>query len=43
MMKMKNKNGLKNVIWLEMLCLIGVSCSTTKNLPEGEILYTGKL
>ena len=41
MMKMKNKNGLKNVIWLAMLCLIGVSCSTTKNLPEGEILYTG--
>ena len=41
MMKMKNKNGLKNVIWLAILCLIGVSCSTTKNLPEGEILYTG--
>ena len=41
MMKMKNKNGLKNVIWLAMLCLIGVSCSTTKNLPVGEILYTG--
>ena len=41
MMKMKNENGLKSVIWLAMLCLIGVSCSTTKNLPEGEILYTG--
>ena len=36
MMKMKNK-----VIGVMMLCSIFVSCSTTKHLPEGEILYTG--
>ena len=37
---MKNKEISKSVI-LTLLCLICVSCSTTKNLPEGEILYTG--
>lgn len=27
--------------WLTVLLLLTVSCSTTKNLPAGEVLYTG--
>ncbi len=33
-----NKNQL---LYLLLLTLIGTSCSTTKFLPEGELLYTG--
>ena len=36
-MKMKNKNSLL----VGLLCILLSACSTTKNLPEGEILYTG--
>ena len=36
-MRMKNK-GYR---WLLLVLLFLASCSTTKNLPEGEILYTG--
>jgi hypothetical protein len=36
-MKMKNKNTLL----VGLLCILLSACSTTKNLPEGEILYTG--
>ena len=36
-MKMKNKNSLL----VGLLCILWSACSTTKNLPEGEILYTG--
>ena len=36
-MQMKNQNSF--FLWI--LCCLLVSCSTTKNLPEGEILYTG--
>ena len=36
-MKMKNKNTLL----VGLLCILWSACSTTKNLPEGEILYTG--
>ena len=28
-------------LWATLLCVIFVGCSTTKNLPEGEVLYTG--
>ena len=37
MMKMRNKNTLL----VGMLCILMSACSTTKNLPEGETLYTG--
>lgn len=37
MMKMRNKNTLL----VGLLCILMSACSTTKNLPEGEILYTG--
>lgn len=46
MMKMKN-NESAAFVWVRtqslitFLCFLLVSCSTTKNLPEGEILYTG--
>ena len=30
-----------NKLFYILLCCVFVSCSTTKNLPEGEILYTG--
>ena len=33
---MKNK-----YIWITLVCAFLMSCSTTRNLPEGEILYTG--
>ena len=36
MMKMKIK-----IIGVIMLCSLLTSCSTTKHLPEGEVLYTG--
>lgn len=36
---MKTKKN--NIIIGMLLCWMFVSCSTTKNLPEGEILYTG--
>ena len=36
MMRMKIK-----VIGVIMLCSLLASCSTTKHLPEGEVLYTG--
>ena len=29
------------LLWMTMLCVFFVACSTTKNLPEGETLYTG--
>lgn len=28
-------------LWMALSCLFVTSCSTTRNLPEGEILYTG--
>ena len=37
MMKMRNKNTLL----VGLLCILMSACSTTKNLPEGETLYTG--
>ena len=37
MMKMKNKH----MFWVGLLCVLLSACSTTKNLPEGETLYTG--
>lgn len=46
-MKMKNKNLFRLGIlggtwfWGAFLCFVITSCSTTKNLPEGELLYTG--
>ena len=33
---MKNK-----YIWITLICAFLTACSTTRNLPEGEILYTG--
>lgn len=27
--------------WMTMLCMLLAACSTTSNLPEGEVLYTG--
>ena len=33
---MKNK-----YIWITLVCAFLMSCSTTRNLPEGETLYTG--
>lgn len=38
-MRMKMKN--KNTLFVGLLCILWSACSTTKNLPEGEILYTG--
>lgn len=42
---MKNRNNInslsKKEAWIVLLCFLLASCSTTKNLPEGEILYTG--
>ena len=38
-MRMKMKN--KNTLLVGLLCILLSACSTTKNLPEGEILYTG--
>ena len=29
------------LLWMTLLCCFFTACSTTKNLPEGEILYTG--
>ena len=37
MMKMRNKDTLL----VGLLCILMSACSTTKNLPEGETLYTG--
>ena len=37
MMKMKNKH----MFWVGLLCILLSACSTTRNLPEGETLYTG--
>ena len=37
MMKMRNKNTLL----VGLLCILMSACSTTKNLPDGETLYTG--
>lgn len=37
---MKTKTYI-NIAYKLILCLAIVSCSTTKNLPEGETLYTG--
>ena len=31
----------KNIGWIGLLCLLLAACSTTKHLPEGEVLYTG--
>ena len=28
-------------LWMTLICAFFTACSTTKNLPEGEILYTG--
>ena len=28
-------------LWMTLLCVSFMACSTTKNLPDGEILYTG--
>ena len=28
-------------LWVTLICVVFTSCSTTKNLPEGETLYTG--
>ena len=36
-----NKNVNIYSVWVTLLCCVLASCSTTKNLPEGEILYTG--
>ena len=36
---MKKRN--KNTLLVGMLCILMSACSTTKNLPEGETLYTG--
>ena len=38
-MRMKMKN--KNTLLVGLLCILWSACSTTKNLPEGETLYTG--
>ena len=38
-MMMKKRN--KNTLLVGMLCILMSACSTTKNLPEGETLYTG--
>ena len=38
-MRMNMKN--KNTLLVGLLCILLSACSTTKNLPEGEILYTG--
>lgn len=32
---------MKRIAWIAPLALLIVSCSTVKNLPEGEVLYTG--
>ena len=44
----KNLGNIKRMLprsfaslWMTLLCYVLASCSTTKNLPEGEILYTG--
>ena len=44
----KNPGSIKRMLprsfaslWMTLLCYILASCSTTKNLPEGETLYTG--
>ena len=34
---MKNKH----MFWVGLLCILLSACSTTRNLPEGETLYTG--
>ena len=36
---MKKRN--KNTLLVGLLCILMSACSTTKNLPEGETLYTG--
>ena len=28
-------------LWMALICVVFTACSTTKNLPKGEILYTG--
>ena len=38
-MMMKKRN--KNTLLVGLLCILMSACSTTKNLPEGETLYTG--
>ena len=37
-MKMRNK---RTILYLLLMLLLASACSTTKHLPEGEILYTG--
>ncbi|NLZ72432.1 MAG: hypothetical protein GX905_01225, partial [Bacteroidales bacterium] len=42
--RVKNKAYRCNVYFFLILCLIGLitACSTTKHLPEGEVLYVGQ-
>ena len=44
----KNHGDMKNLLagplaswWITLFCCFFTACSTTKNLPEGETLYTG--
>ena len=32
---------MNKIFWIALIGVIITSCSTTRNLPEGEILYTG--
>lgn len=36
-----NRN-MKRLLYITAVLLLSVACSTTKNLPEGEVLYTGQ-
>lgn len=40
-MRVMNSKKKHILIELLLLCFVITSCSTTKNLPEGELLYTG--
>lgn len=38
---MTTKNAITGLAWSAAVLLTAASCSTTSNLPEGELLYTG--
>ncbi|MCC8153162.1 MAG: BamA/TamA family outer membrane protein [Tannerellaceae bacterium] len=40
-MKYKSNNIGVRIGWILLLFILLAACSTTKNLPEGEVLYTG--
>ena len=41
MKKQRMKIRNYNILLVLLLLLMGTACSTTRNLPEGEVLYTG--